>query len=214
LIGSPAAAGAPEGGRPLLVVLPGGDGSEDFHPFVRRIYKHVLNDGWLVAQPVAPQWDALQARQVVWPTAAGLPCPSAKFTTEEFVASVIFDVKTKARLDPRRVFLLGWSSGGPACYATMLEKDSPVAGAFIAMSVFHPDQLPALAGGEGKLFYLLQSPGDKMTPVRFAEEAEAKLAAAGANVRLDRYAGGHGWHGDVFGMLHTGIEWLDEQAMK
>ncbi|HEX4146522.1 MAG TPA: TIGR03067 domain-containing protein [Pirellulales bacterium] len=213
LIGSPAAAGAPEAGRPLLVVLPGGDGGEEFHPFVRRIYKHVLDNAWLMAEPVASQWDAAQARENVWPT-AGLPAASAKFTTEEFIAAIIFDVKTKARLDPHRVFLLGWSSGGPACYATLLAKDSQVAGAFIAMSVFHPDQLPALAGAKGKPLYLLQSPADLVTPIRFAEEAEAKLTAAGATVRLDRYAGGHGWHGDIFGTLRTGIEWLDAQASK
>ena len=208
LIGSPAAAGAPEAGRPLMIALPGGTGGEEFHPFMRRIYKHVLNEGWLMAQPVAPQWDAAQARLNVWPT-AGLPDSGAKFTTEEFIAAIVFDVKTKTRIDPRRVFLLGWSSSGPACYATMLEKDSPVAGAFIAMSVFHPEQLPALAGGKGKPFYLLQSPGDRVTPIGFAEDAQAKLSAAGSQVRLDRYAGGHGWHGDIFMTLRTGIEWLD-----
>ena len=41
----------PAAGYGLLIVLPGSDGSADFHPFVRRIHKNVLNDRWLIARP-------------------------------------------------------------------------------------------------------------------------------------------------------------------
>jgi pimeloyl-ACP methyl ester carboxylesterase len=44
------------------------------------------------------------------------------------------------KVDRRRVILVGWSSGGPACYAMALRWDSPVTGAFIAMSIFHPNR--------------------------------------------------------------------------
>ena len=44
----------PEAGYGLLIVLPGGDGSADFQPFIRRMHKNALNPGWLVAEAVAP----------------------------------------------------------------------------------------------------------------------------------------------------------------
>ena len=53
---------------PLLLVLPGGDGGRDFQPFIKRICKKALPDGYLVAQLVAPKWDEQQFAQLVWPT--------------------------------------------------------------------------------------------------------------------------------------------------
>ena len=40
---------APAEGYRLLVILPGGDGSTDFRPFVQRIAKHGLPPGYLIA---------------------------------------------------------------------------------------------------------------------------------------------------------------------
>jgi predicted esterase len=202
----------PADGYRLLIVLPGGDGSADFNPFIRRIYKNVLNERWLVAQLVAPRWDADQFNSVVWPTQR-LKYPAAKFTTEEFVSGVIAAVKARVAVDPKHIVLLGWSSGGPPCYAATAQKGSPVTGAFIAMSVFKPDQLPALANFKGKAVYLLQSPDDRVTPMRFAEAAEKSLKEAGAQVHLERYPGGHGWRGNVWKMLGDGFKWLDQRDL-
>ena len=200
----------PAAGYGLLVVLPGGDGSADFQPFVRRIHKNALDGSWLIAEAVAPKWDERQFQQVVWPT-AGSRYPAAKFTTEGFIRDIIADAKARAKIDPRRVILLGWSSGGPACYATVLRKDSAVTGAFIAMSVFRPEELPPLADAGGKPIFLLQSPQDAITPIRHAEAAEKGLRAAGAKVLLRRYEGGHGWRGDIWKMIRDGTGWLDQQ---
>jgi predicted esterase len=207
LIGAAADAGAPDEPYGLLVVLPGGDGSADFHPFMRRVYKNVLGKRWLMAQAVAPRWDAGQA--IVWPTEKLSPT-GAQFTTEAFIEAIIADVRGKTKIDPRRIFLLGWSSGGPACYAAIMRKETPVTGAFIAMSVFKPDQMATLENAKDKPIYLLQSPDDRVTPMRFAEQAEKSLGAAGAKVRLKEYDGGHGWRGDVWNMIGDGIQWLEK----
>lgn len=197
--------------RSLLVILPGGDGSADFHPFIRRILKNVLPKDWLIAQLVAPKWDDRQFAKVVWPT-AGLAYPGARFTTEEFIESAIAAVDSRTKIDAKRIFLLGWSSGGPACYAAALRPKTPVTGAFIAMSVFRPEQMPNLENAKGRAFYLLQSPADKVTPIAFATVAERTLAAAGAAARLEKYPGGHGWQGDVWKMISDGIRWLEKPA--
>lgn len=66
LIGDPSKDRMPKSGFGLLVVLPGGDGSADFHPFVKRIFKFALPDEYLVAQPVAVKWT--DSQRIVWPT--------------------------------------------------------------------------------------------------------------------------------------------------
>ena len=207
LIGLPTNAPA-TGPYRLLLVLPGGDGSADFTPFVRRIYKNALNDRWLIAQLVAPMWDEQQKQMVVWPSRA-VPYANAKFTTEAFAGAVIADVKKRTRVNTNEVFALAWSSGGPAVYAMAARDDSPLSGAFVAMSVFLRGEHAAMSGVKGKSFYLLQSPDDRITRFEQAEKARDALAAAGARVHLQSYAGGHGWRGPVWPMMREGIKWLE-----
>jgi poly(3-hydroxybutyrate) depolymerase len=191
----------PEGGYGLVVVLPGGNGSAEFSGFVRRIRKYALPAGYLVAEPIPPAW-----RQVVWPTAK-----LRMFTTEEFVAGVIDDVAGREKLDPRRVFVLAWSSGGPAAYAVALSNPK-VRGTLAAMAIFKPDQLPALDGAKDKAFYVYHSPDDRVVPFRYAEQAADDLKKAGAKVSLKTYAGGHGWKAGLYPDIRIGIEWLEANA--
>jgi predicted esterase len=204
LIGPETAAQA--SGYKLLVVLPGGDGSENFQEFVKNIAAKGLPPGYIVAQAVAPKWSDAENR-IVWPIAK-LPDAKANFTTEELVEAIIADVKGKHAIDPKCVFTLGWSSGGPPCYAVALKEGSPVTGSFVAMSVFKPEVLPPLENGKGKAFYILHSPTD-FIKMSFPEAAKEKLAAAGAMTKLVTYPGGHGWQGDVFGTIRAGVEWME-----
>ena len=87
-----------------------------------------------------------------------------------------------------------------------------MAGAFIAMSIFRPGELPAIENARGRAFYLLQSPQDRITPLQHAEAAEKALQAVGAKVRLRRYEGGHGWRGNIWTMIGDGMAWLDQQV--
>lgn len=64
LIGPKDDKGAPEAGRGLIIVMPGGGGSADFHPFVKRVFKNAVPEGYRVAQPVAINWTAGQ--KIVW----------------------------------------------------------------------------------------------------------------------------------------------------
>jgi len=209
LINPAPTAAVPAAGYRLLVVLPGGDGSDEFHPFVKNLAAQALPSGYLVAQAVAPKWSNSEDR-VVWPTAK-LRDDKMKFTTEEFIEAIIGDVKSKASVDPRHIFVLGWSSGGPPCYAATLKNGTPITGAFVAMSVFKPDQLPDLSNAKGKAFYILHSPEDFIN-MSFPEAARDKLGAKGGKTKLETYQGGHGWHGDVFGNIRKGITWLESQS--
>lgn len=191
----------------LIVVLPGGDGSAEFRDFVRSIQENALTRNHIIAQAIAPVWDDEQAEQVVWQTQS-LPWPNMEFTTEEFIAAIIDDVAEQYTLDEDHIYALGWSSGGPPVYATAMQEETKLRGAFIAMSVFHPDQYPPAENASGRSFYILHSPEDFIA-MRFPEQARDTLSEAGAQVQLETYEGGHGWHGDVFGMISRGIQWLE-----
>ena len=209
LIGPKANAAEPADGWKLLLVLPGGDGSAEFHPFVRNMAKRAVPDGYLVAQLVAPKWRDDENR-VVWPT-AGLPDDRMKFTTEAFIAAVVDDATSRKKVDRKHVCALGWSSGGPPVYSSSVTEGTPLTGAFVAMSVFHPNTMPPLAAAKGKSYYLLHSPTD-FIKMKFPEDAKAKLTEAGATVHLETYEGGHGWHGDVFGHIRRSVDWLEQQS--
>lgn len=199
---------APEAGRKLLVVLPGGSGSAEQNPFVRRIWKHALGKDWLVAQLVAPEWSEGQHEKIVWPTKKN-PWPKMEFSTEEFIDLAIEDVRARAEIDPERIFVLAWSSSGPAAYAYSLAPHSKASGTFVAMSVFKPQTLPALGAAKGRAYYLLHSPDD-FIPIAQARAAKEKLEKAGAKVELVTYDGGHGWRGNVYGNIRLGLAWLEE----
>jgi len=206
LIGPAKDVPAPKNGHGLLVVLPGGDGSSEFHPFVKRIFKNAIPEGYIVAQPVAVKWTDNQ--QIVWPTAKNR-VEGMKFTTEEFIDAVIKDASDKRKLDPERVFTLTWSSSGPAAYAASLSSDK-ITGSFVAMSVYKPNLLPSLTKSKGHAYYLYHSPDDRVCPYRMAAQAEKELTKSGATVKLATYDGGHGWRGNLYGDIREGVEWLEK----
>jgi predicted esterase len=211
LIGPNKDAQAPEEGWGLVLILPGGDGSADFNPFCKAIWKQVLSERSLAAELVAPKWTPDQV--IVWPTDKNRT-KGMKFTTEDFVEAVVADVQGNHRIDPKRVFTLSWSSGGPAAYAASLAGKTSVKGSLVAMSVFSPTWLPPLERAKGHAYYVYHSPDDKVCPVRLAENARDQLRKAGAEVEYATYAGGHGWRGDTIGDLKAGFEWLEKNAKK
>jgi predicted esterase len=199
----------PEEGHGLVVILPGGDGSADFHPFVKRIYKNALSTQYLAVQPIALKWTPNQ--QIVWPTKTN-PVEKMEFSTEEFIDAVIEDVAKKHKVDRKRVFTLSWSSSGPAAYAASLRSPNKITGSFIAMSVFNPKFLPPLKEAKGQPYYLYHSEQDRVCPFRMAEQAKRELTESGAKVYLETYQGGHGWRGNVYGDIAAGIEWLEKNC--
>jgi predicted esterase len=197
---------APKEGYGLVVILPGGAGNAEFHPFVKRIFKHAIPEGYVVAQPVAVSWTDKQ--EIVWPTDKNR-VEGMKFTTEEFVEAVIAEVGDKHKLNPERVFTLTWSSSGPAAYAVSLTSKK-VTGSLIAMSVFKPDLLPALEKAKGHGYFLYHSPDDRVCPYRMAEQAVKDLEKNGATVKLATYDGGHGWRGPLYDDIREGVKWLEK----
>jgi predicted esterase len=208
LIGPHQDAPAPANGYGLVVVLPGGDGSADFHPFIKRIFKHSVPPGYVLAHPVAVKWTEQQ--RIVWPTEKNR-VEEMKFSTEAFFEAVMQDVAGRHKLDPQRTFTLAWSSSGPAAYAASLTSKK-VTGSFIAMSVFKPDLLPPLEQAKGHAYFLYHSPDDRVCPFRMAEQAAKELESSGAAVKLLTYQGGHGWRAGLYDHIREGLQWLDHRT--
>ena len=200
---------APEAGYGLLVVLPGGNGSADFHPFVSRIHANSLGDDFVLAQPIAKKWTDDQ--QIVWPTKK-LKVKKMGYTTEKLIKAVVKDVGEKTTIDPKRVYLMGWSSGGPAVYASLMKTKSPAVGGIAAMSVYKPELLPKPKNARGRSIYILHSPDDRVCPYWMAKKGHDALTEAKVRTTLAEYEGGHGWQGDVFGNIKAGVDWLEEGA--
>jgi predicted esterase len=97
----------------------------------------------------------------------------------------------------------------PDKYTKMQQKYKAVGG-LMAMSVFQPAWLPPLTQAKDRRFYLFHSPDDQVCPHWMAKAADKSLTEAGAKTTLVEYEGGHGWHGDIFGNIRRGIEWLEQ----
>lgn len=202
----------PDQGWRTLFVLPGGSGDTQFQPFVTRIAKNALPEGYLVVQLVAPVWSAKQAQNIVWPDdKSGVP--EMKFSTSEFFLAVRAEVAKAHKLDPRYCFTLTWSSSGMSGYALSLLPESGITGTFVAMSVFHPTMLPPLTAAKGHPYFIYHSPQD-FIPIAQPQTARDALQKTGATVEFQTYEGGHGWRGNVFGDIRKGVEWLEKQQAK
>lgn len=199
----------PAQGWRTLFVLPGGSGDAQFQPFVTRIAKNALPEGYLVVQLVAPVWTAQQAKNIVWPSdKSGVP--EMKFSTTDFFLAVRAEVEKAHKLDTRHCFTLTWSSSGMSGYELSLLPQSGVTGTFVAMSVFRAGALPSLAAAKGHPYFLYHSPQD-FIPIAQVHAARDALQKAGATVELQTYEGGHGWRSNIFGNIRKGIEWLEAQ---
>jgi len=196
---------APKSSYRLLVVLPGGDGGEEFQTFVKRILKFGLPPGYLVAQAIAPKWT--KAQKIVWPTRK-ICVEKQQFSTEEFIEAIVTDVRKRKKVDDRSIFCMGWSSSGPAVYAIALQERTQCIGFFVTMSVFKPENLPFLGNARQRIFYIEHSPDDQICPYWMAENARDDLQKSGAQVKFKSYKGGHGWVGNVYKRITAGVKWL------
>jgi predicted esterase len=203
----------PRRGAALLIVLPGGDGGWDdarsFLPFVENgIHGRAVPEDTVTALGVARRWHPEQ--EVVWPLDSD-QAEGAEYTALDYVDAMIADVGDRVRIDRRRVHVLAWSSSGPLAYAALLRRRSPLAGAYVAMSVYRDDDA-ARRFARGKRLVLDQSPEDRVTPFRFAREAHERLSDARAEVWLRAYRGGHGWHDAPLPRIAVGLRWLRGDA--
>ena len=206
LIGGEPLPGRPRGkeSRPLVVVMPGGSGQAlEFLPWLMRLTGPLLGD-YRFAVLSAPVWQEGQGENVVWTTKRYRKKYKAKFTVEEFAREVAQEHGAKGA----GAYLFAWSSGGPAAYATVLDRDKTFRGAYIHSSVFWRNQLD-VKRAKGKRFVLEQGRKDEVTAFHHAEEAKEVLEERGAAVKFMPSDGGHGFtHPEAGARLGEALGWL------
>jgi len=80
------------------------------------------------------------------------------------------------------------------------------------MSVFRDQWLPPLEAAKNQVYWLDHSPEDNVCRFSHAQRAQQELIKAGATVRLMTYPGGHGWRGDIWNRVRSGMTWLVEHV--
>lgn len=100
-------------------------------------------------------------------------------------------------IDPRQLYLLGFSQGGMLAYAHGLSHPGSVAGVVAHSSYIPLKSLLAapvgldLPGVAGKPFAIVHGTQDPMIPVRWAREARDYLTQAGADVTYHEFPMAH-----------------------
>lgn len=199
-----------DGLRDLVVVMPGGNGQAlEFLPWLNQLTEPLL-DQYAFVVLSSPQWNDEQARNYVWVTERYAKKADAKFTVEEFARDTAENLREEiGSLDD--AYLFAWSSGGPAAYATILDRDDTFAGAYVLASVFKPDQLDTRRA-KGRRFFLEQGRRDRVTPPRFAEAAADELEKRGGETELVLFDGGHGFAmPDAEESLRRALAWLGSE---
>ncbi|MGE0143440.1 MAG: hypothetical protein AB7I19_10360 [Planctomycetota bacterium] len=196
--------------RQLLVVLPGGDGSAEFLPFVENGIAHQVSDDCVVAMLTATKWTDDQ--NTIWASDHS-PVKGMGYTTEAFVNAVVETLSKEFSVQPAAVAVLAWSSSGPTIYSMLVDSKAPFTKGYVAMSVW-PKHLRKgkLDGARGRRLVLDQSPQDTRTPFHHVRAAHAALAKARATVRVNVYEGGHGWVDMPLPRLRDSIAWLFDDA--
>jgi len=197
-------------GYGLIVMIPGaGQTGADWLPRAMEFAQDLPNERYLFAYPFSVKWNEKQTN--AWPTVK-VPEKGMKFSTEEFLEALVADVKTRHKVDARRVFLYGYQASTRVAYAAGLRPRSPFTGIMAAMGEMKLKDLPPIAGARGRVWYLLSWDDPNYCPAGKMEEARAALAKAGAKVELKQFDGKQYLGGQGCAVLLAGLQWLEKNA--
>jgi phospholipase/carboxylesterase len=116
---------------------------------------------------------------------------------------------TRYPVDPRKLYVLGFSQGGVLAYAQLLRHPRRVAGA-IVLSSWLPDELIDAADKDALTaphsLYVAHGTQDELVPIARGRAARERLIAAGASPTYREHGGGHEIPPDV---LRDLVSWLD-----
>jgi phospholipase/carboxylesterase len=137
----------------------------------------------------------------------GQPDPATFAAAVSALAEFIADILKTYPVDPKRLFLLGFSQGGMMAYAYALRWPERVAG-IIAHSSYIPapakvtPPAPALVG---KPCLVVHGLSDPVIPAQWGREAHAYLTAVGAEAQLHEAPIGHAVSHDTLAVMRA---WL------
>jgi phospholipase/carboxylesterase len=128
--------------------------------------------------------------------AVGVPDDASFATALSALDRFIGEAASAYPLDPRRLFLLGFSQGGMMAFAFALTQPARVAGVLAHSSYLPRPALEAAAaidpaGMRGKPVIITHGTHDPMIPAAWARAARDELAQMGAAVAYHEFPMGH-----------------------
>lgn len=187
----------------LVVVLGGGSGGPETIGLGRMVDRFVERGSCLVVQPVAFYWS--RSQRIVWPTHF-VTVPDALVTTEEWVTNVVESMLGSEVDASGRVYLIGWSSSGPAVYSLLTKADF-VAGAIVAGSVFDKRDVSQHTAIDDRRLFIYHSPFDSVVGIDNAYAARDYFNSVGLDVFIREHIYGHSGK-DNYSMLVEGMSWI------
>lgn len=121
----------------------------------------------------------------------------------EFVEAAV----DRYALDPDRVGLLGFSQGAISSLAALLERPDAYRWVVALNGYLAESHQDMVANAAGKPVFVGCGAMDQVIPPERAERAAERLAAAGADVRFERYQVGHGTTPEE---ITDVVQWVDE----
>jgi phospholipase/carboxylesterase len=152
-----------------------------------------LPEGLLWISPRAPLVVGRNAFEWYRVKVIGRPDPEQVLSALETIDRFVDEIRSTYPVDPRKLFLLGFSQGSllSMCYA--LTHPSKVAGV-IAQSGYIPSHIPLEVDEPGirnKPFLLTHGEQDTMIPVEWARASRDRLLSLGVDLSYHEFQMGH-----------------------
>lgn len=117
-------------------------------------------------------------------------------------------------VDPKRIYLMGFSAGASMCYVVMSRNPDLFTGVVCFSGMIQKDLVREgdLKAAAAKVpVYIVHGTQDPVMPVRLAESARDVLTKAGFRVHLLTFAGQHQVPPNYTDVLKEAIEWCSAQ---
>jgi phospholipase/carboxylesterase len=146
----------------------------------------------------------------------GVPDPTTFAAALEALDRFLTEAVQTYPVDPRHLYLLGFSQGGMMAYAFTLSQPARVAGVMAHSSYIPLAALQAVravdeAGMRGKPFIVLHGRHDPMIPLAWAQQARDTLTRLGADLAYYEFPMAHNVSDRSLAALDA---WLDKQLEK
>ncbi|MEI6516098.1 MAG: dienelactone hydrolase family protein [bacterium] len=185
------------------------------------VYLHCKTSSPIESEPVlAPLVEA-------WKCSLLMPCGSTKLGVKEGnipvydwngnvdEETIVKDIKDAKGVNPKAVFLIGFSAGGYMAYQVALKHPELFTGVIILDADIprkNLDEASLKAQTVKVPFYLSHGDKDSYFPASRGAQAMEYVKAAGFPATLATHEGGHALPDDLFGVIKKGVDWIGTQA--
>jgi polyhydroxybutyrate depolymerase len=150
--------------RPLIIALHGWLGSGSAIEEMSRLSEAAYRQGLVVAYPDG-----------VWRSWGVSPTEPKWVADAAFLKAVVRDVSARVRIDPRRVYLVGFSAGGFMAQALACTGEMPVAGLAVVSSNLFAEAAEACGHPPAVPFLLVHGTADPMVPYQGGSTARGQM---------------------------------------